>query len=284
MIDTYRAEISELLDRDVTSLTRLGGGDVAEAFELAVADGTPMFAKTKRDADADFFSTEAVGLEWLRQPGAISVPEVIAVGTEPPWLVLEWIDTGVRGPDETAFGTALAHLHLSGAESFGRTDGCPTGSRRLPNDVASSWSGFLAANRLEPLIELAKSGRALPDETLEDVASIVSRLDVLLGPDEPPARLHGDLWAGNRMVGANGESWLIDPACFGGHREFDLAMMQLFGGFGRDAFDAYQSVLPLAPGWQERVQLHQLVPLMVHAIKFGGHYVSAAASVAHRYA
>jgi fructosamine-3-kinase len=94
---------------------------------------------------------------------------------------------------------------------------------------------------------------------------------------EPPARLHGDLWAGNRLVGAGGASWLVDPAAHGGHREFDLAMMRLFGGFGADCFAAYEEVSPLEPGWQARVPLHQLAPLVVHAIKFGGGYAGATA-------
>ena len=93
--------------------------------------------------------------------------------------------------------------------------------------------------------------------------------------DEPAARLHGDLWAGNRVIDTKGESWLIDPACHGGHREFDLAMMQLFGGFAPEVFAAYDDEYPLTPGWQDRVPLHQLAPLVVHAIKFGGGYGSA---------
>ncbi|HAS10233.1 MAG TPA: fructosamine kinase, partial [Acidimicrobiaceae bacterium] len=91
---------------------------------------------------------------------------------------------------------------------------------------------------------------------------------------EPPARLHGDLWAGNRLVDRDGRSWLIDPAAHGGHREFDLAMMRLFGGFGAACFAAYDDVHPLADGWEARVPLHQLAPLVVHAIKFGGGYVA----------
>ena len=98
------------------------------------------------------------------------------------------------------------------------------------------------------------------------------------------ARLHGDLWAGNRVVDETGQSWLIDPAAHGGHREFDLAMMRLFGGFGPNCFAAYHEVAPLATGWQERVELHQLAPLIVHAVKFGGSYPYAAAQAIATYA
>jgi len=93
--------------------------------------------------------------------------------------------------------------------------------------------------------------------------------------DEPPARLHGDLWAGNRLIDSKGDSWIIDPAAHGGHREFDLSMMRLFGGYSSDVFAAYEEYAPLADGWQRRIHLHQLAPLIVHAIKFGGSYVNA---------
>jgi fructosamine-3-kinase len=111
---------------------------------------------------------------------------------------------------------------------------------------------------------------------------VIDRLEALAGrlgdlgvPVEPPARLHGDLWAGNRLVDERGVSWLIDPAAHGGHREFDLAMMQLFGGFGPACVDAYDDAFPLASGWRARIPLHQLAPLAVHAIKFGGGYAAA---------
>ena len=94
-------------------------------------------------------------------------------------------------------------------------------------------------------------------------------------PDEPASLLHGDLWAGNRLVDRQGESWLIDPAAHHGHREFDLAMMRLFGGYTDQCFAAYDECYPLQAGWAERVLLHQLAPLLVHAIKFGGSYVGA---------
>jgi fructosamine-3-kinase len=121
----------------------------------------------------------------------------------------------------------------------------------------------------------------LPVDVIEDLDRLATSLD-RFDDGSPPARLHGDLWAGNRLVGPDRESWLIDPAAHGGHREFDLAMMLLFGGFGTDAFRAYDEVSPLADGWQDRIELHQIAPLVVHAIKFGGAYrVSAARAVRH---
>ncbi len=262
----------------------VGGGDVAASSRVELDDGRVVFAKTHHRAPPEFFTTEAAGLSWLRDAGALPVPEVLAVGDDPPLLALEWINEGSPGPaTEAELGAGLAMLHQAGAPSFGRQDRRPTGSRSLPNDPASSWAEFYATRRLLPLADLAATSGALSPESVADLRAVADRIDELVGPAEPPARLHGDLWAGNRLVGRQGHSWLIDPAAFGGHREFDLAMMALFGGFGPDVVAAYADAAPLADGWEDRVALHQLAPLVVHAIKFGGGYPAAVARALARY-
>ncbi len=274
MIDLAR-HVARALDEEVAGLAPLGGGDVADSFRVELAGGATVFAKTHPAAPPGFFSTEAAGLSWLREARAVPVPEVLGVSDDPPLLVLEWIEPGRPGPGtEEDFGRALAALHAAGAPCFGREDRRTTGSRRLPNEPSASWAEFYAENRLLPLARLAAEARALPSRAIRDLEVVAGRLVELGGPPEPPARLHGDLWAGNRVVGLGGTSWLIDPAAHGGHREFDLAMMRLFGGFGDACFAAYAEVAPLADGWPERVPLHQLAPLVVHAIKFGSGYVA----------
>lgn len=270
-------EVAKAVGVGVVHTARLGGGDVAESFRCVLADGRTVFAKTHRDPPAGFFTTEAFGLRWLREPGVVAVPEVLAVSDGPvPFLVLEWIDEGRPGPaTEQELGRALARLHRAGAPSFGREDRRTTGSRGLPNEPCDTWVEFYASQRLEPLHRLASDGAALSGETLDGLRLVIERLGELGGDPEPPARLHGDLWAGNRLVDRSGRSWLIDPAAHGGHREFDLAMMRLFGGYGAECFEAYHDELPLAAGWERRVPLHQLAPLVVHAVKFGGGYPAA---------
>lgn len=276
----FAEQVGRALGVEVTGSARLGGGDVAESYRCELSDGRTVFAKTHRRPPPGFFTTEATGLRWLREPGVVAVPEVLAVsdgdGRLPPMLVLEWIDEGRgRATTETELGRSLARLHRTGAPSFGREDRRTTGSRALPNDPCDTWAEFYATRRLEPLHRLASEAGALPDRTLGDLRRVADRLGDLGGPPEPAARLHGDLWAGNRLVDRDGRSWLIDPAAHGGHREFDLAMMRLFGGYGAECFAAYQDEFPLAEGWEQRVPLHQLAPLVVHAIKFGGGYASA---------
>lgn len=285
MDDALRHAVERSLGAAIVRAARVRGGDVAVAYALDLDDGRRVFAKTHASAPAGLFTTEATGLEWLRAADAIPVPEVLAVADQPPnHLVLEWIAEGRPVPTtEAAFGRALAALHRAGAPSFGREDRRTTGSRGLPNEPRATWVEFYADNRLRPLARLARDAGALPSPTIAALERLADRLADFAGPAEPPARLHGDLWAGNRLVDTDGRSWLIDPAAHGGHREFDLAMMRLFGGFGEAAFAGYAEVFPLADGWRERVPLQQIAPLVVHAIKFGGGYVGAATNAITQY-
>lgn len=279
-MDPLAAALAVQLGTPVQSLEQLGGGDFAAAFRVLLADGTVVFAKTHRDPPEGFFTREAADLEWLATASAISVPRVLAVSDGPvAFLALEWIDAG-GAPDEEAFGRALARLHRSGASAFGRADGRSTGSLALPNTPCATWAEFFRSCRLEPLVRIARDRGSVPAEVCAAVATVAARLDSLSVPIEPPARVHGDLWAGNRLADASGRSWLIDPAAHGGHREFDLAMMRLFGGFRATCFAAYDDEYPLADGWEQRIPLHQLAPLLVHAIKFGGGYVDATSRAA----
>ncbi|MFZ4518142.1 MAG: fructosamine kinase family protein [Microthrixaceae bacterium] len=276
--DDLRRTLAEELGAAVVSSSVVHGGDVAAAFAVDLDDGRRVFAKTHPAPPAGFFTTEAAGLSWLRDADAPAVPAVLAVGDGPPaHLVLEWIDVGGSrsGTTEADLGRSLAALHRAGAPCFGREDRRTTGSRGLPNEPCPTWAEFYATQRLLPLARLARDGAALAEDACAALERVAGRLEDLGGEPEPPARLHGDLWAGNRVVDRAGRNWLVDPAAHGGHREFDLAMMRLFGGFGPDCFAAYQEVFPLAAGWQDRVALHQLAPLVVHAIKFGGGYRGA---------
>ena len=276
--------VAEALTAEVVSLEPLAGGDNAAVFRAELDDGRRVAVKTDRPGVPTMdHDTEARGLSWLRESATVRVPEVLAVAApgpdRPGVLVLEWIEEsagrGLAPAGEDAFGRALAAMHRSGAPCFGREDRRPTGSRRLPNEPCATWADFQRSQRLVPLARLAHDTGALDEATVLGLSSIAERLEELGGPPEPPARLHGDLWAGNRLVDRSGLSWLIDPAAHGGHREFDLAMMRLFGGFEDGCFAAYDEVFPLAPGWRERVALHQLAPLAVHAVKFGGSYAAA---------
>jgi fructosamine-3-kinase len=285
MNDRLRSTLERAIGVAIVRVAPVRGGDVAVAYALTLVDGRRVFAKTHPGAPKEFFTTEASSLTWLREADALPVPHVLAVSDEKPnHLVLEWVDEGPgRSDTEAELGAGLARLHRAGATTFGREDRRTTGSRGLPNEPAATWAEFYATNRLLPLAQLARTARVLRDDVTDALERLAGELEQFDPHHEPPSRLHGDLWAGNRIIDASGSSWLIDPAAHGGHREFDLAMMRLFGGFGPDCFAAYADAYPLAPGWEDRVELHQIAPLVVHAIKFQGHYIEAASQAIRKY-
>jgi fructosamine-3-kinase len=275
---------------------RVGGGDINEAFHVVLADGREAFVKTRRDAAPGEYAAEAAGLTWLAEPGALRTPHVIEVVED--YLALEWIPPAAHGGLEAGgaeeLGRGLAATHTAGARGFGDAgepgDGgagaggsAGFGSLRLSNEPTADWPSFYAERRLSPLARIAREREALSSAGVAAVERTCERMADLVGPPEPPARLHGDLWSGNVMVDARGRPWLIDPSAYGGHREVDLAMLRLFGAPSERVFAAYEEVEPLAAGWEERVELYQLLPLLVHALLFGGSYRGAAERVALRY-
>ncbi len=273
------------LPAGVRDVRRVGGGDINEAFQVVLRDGRKAFVKTRGDAARGEYEAEARGLEWLGQPGAVRTPAVLEIGEE--YLVLEWIEGGrmeEAGAEE--LGRGLALTHMAGAEEFGAPAGAGTagfGSLRLSNETAADWPTFYAERRIRPLAAVARERGVLGEGALAALERVCDRMDELAGPPEPPARLHGDLWSGNVMAGADGRPWLIDPSCYGGHREVDLAMLRLFGAPSPRVFSAYEEVAPLGEGWEERVKLYQLLPLLVHALLFGGSYCRAAEAIARSY-
>lgn len=269
---------------------RVGGGDINDAWRVELADGSDAFVKTRTDVAAEEYALEAAGLRWLADPGALPVPDVLEVSEQ--YLALEWIEQGrLSAAGAELLGRGLAAVHRAGAPGFGdpgfaRALGVQAriGSLRMPNHPCADWPSFYAERRLLPLARIASERGALSANGVSAVERVCERLVDLSGPAEPPARLHGDLWNGNVLADQHGKPWLIDPSAYGGHREVDLAMLRLFGAPSEAVFDAYEEVFPLADSWQERVGLWQLLPLLVHAILFGGSYRSAAERMACRYA
>lgn len=263
----------------VLAVRPVSGGSIADAYDVDLADGRRAFLKTHESLAAEAFAEEAEGLAWLREANAVRVPDVLGVGEgQPGFLLLERIDMATRsapsGAGDEAFGRGLAALHRFGAVSFGLACDNHLATLPQPNAPAESWAAFYRDRRIMPLTAMAR-GRGLVSSRLErDLARLCDRMESLAGPRELPSRLHGDLWGGNRVVDGNGESWLVDPAVYAGHREIDLAMMRLFGGFSKRVFDAYAEVFPLAAGNEQRVSLYQLYPLLAHVVMFGSGYVA----------
>jgi fructosamine-3-kinase len=275
-----RAE--ELLGTAVAATAPVAGGDISTATKLRLSSGRSAFMKTLPHAPEGFFECEAAGLRWLGEAGGIRVPEVLAV--EPDCLILAWVEPGKLTTEAASeFGRALAKTHDAGASSYGLDREGFIGRLPMPNKPAPTWAEFYATKRVLPYLKLALDRGAISADGATYVEAVVGRLADLV-PEEGPRRLHGDLWNGNVIWTHDGGCCVIDPAAHGGHRETDLAMLALFGlpQLPRVLL-AYEEVSPLADGWEDRVGLHQLFPLLVHACLFGGGYGARAAEVASRF-
>ncbi|MEV1286722.1 fructosamine kinase family protein [Micromonospora sp. NPDC049679] len=261
--------------------TPVSGGDICTAARLTLDDGNSVFAKTWPERAATpvpegFFAAEAAGLRWLRAADAVAVPEVIV--SLPALLALEWVDPGPPTPEAAErFGRDLATLHRAGAPAFGAQ--WPGFIGALPQDNTPSrepWPEWFAQRRLAPYLRLSVDNGALSETEVTLIEQLISRIDEY-GGAEPPARIHGDLWPGNLLWGADGKAWLVDPAAHGGHRETDLAQLALFGGAPHldRILDAYREAWPLDDGWPARRPVHQLHLLLVHTALFGAGYADA---------
>lgn len=278
-----RAE--ELLGSAVVATSPVAGGDIATATKLRLSNGRTALMKTLPHAPEGFFEAEAAGLRWLAEvEGGVPVPALL--GADHECVIVEWVEQTAKTPVETAltFGQQLAVTHAAGADGWGLpTDGF-IGKLPMPNRTADTWAEFYAVRRLLPYLKLASDRRAIDPGDAAAVEGVVRRLAELV-PDEPPARLHGDLWNGNCLWGHDGAVHVIDPAAYGGHREVDIAMLHLFGlPHLPRVMQAYCDAAPLADGWEDRLGIHQLFPLLVHACMFGGGYGARAGEVARRFA
>jgi fructosamine-3-kinase len=278
------AELGAAAGSPVAASRRIAGGSINEAYAVDFEDGRRAFVKTRPGAPAGEYAAEAAALAWLGEPRTVRVPAVIACSER--FLALEWVAPGaLDAAGEEDLGRGLAGMHRAGAAAFGGLDGrdLHIGPLRFDGAAGDAWPAFYAERLVRPLIAPARDRGALFSRGAEAVGRTCDRIAELAGPEEPPARLHGDLWSGNVHAAADGRVWLVDPFAYGGHREVDLAMLQLFGAPSRRLLAAYDEAAPLADGHEQRVELWQLFPLMVHAVLFGGGYGGSAEAVARRY-
>ncbi|MGH3655104.1 MAG: fructosamine kinase family protein [Micromonosporaceae bacterium] len=273
---THPEQLSTFLTHQRIRTTPVSGGSICQAERLTLDDGADLFAKSIADPPDGFFAAEAAGLRWLHDGCPDLVPEVIAEAGD--MLVLPWLPaTGPTPESAHRLGRDLARLHASGANTYGAPWRGYIGTLPLDNTPSEGpWWRWFAQRRLLPYLRLSVDNGALDSDAAAAVQRVVDRIDVLAGPEEPPARLHGDLWPGN-VLWSTGRAWLVDPAAHGGHRETDLALLGLFGGapYLEKILSGYEEQAPLADGWRDRVPLHQLHLLLVHTALFGGGYRSA---------
>jgi fructosamine-3-kinase len=275
-----RAQLARAAGSAVIDWRSIGGGHGARHFLARLADGSELFVKEAMDeAGAAALDAEATGLRWLAEAAGVPIPEVISRHNRT--LALIYVPPG-RSDRAAAerFGRDLAATHSAGAEFFGAPWRGFIASLPLPNDQMNSWPSWYAECRLLPYCRAARDAGTFGPPDVALIELVAGRIGDLAGPDEPAARIHGDCWSGN-VLWSGGRGWLIDPAAHGGHRETDLAMLALFGVPHLERIiAAYEEVTPLADGWQGRVPLHQLHPLLVHVCLFGGSYREPALAAA----
>ena len=279
---TLAERAEHLLGAAVVSTAPVAGGDTCTSTRIRLSDGRSALMKTRAHAPPGFFEAEARGLGWLAEPGAIPVADVLGVQAD--CLILSWVEPARPTPEAAAeLGRSLARLHAAAPDGFGAEEDGFIGTLPLPNKPAPTWPEFFAVRRILPYLRLCTDRGQIAGPDAEAVEGVVRRIVDLAGPDEPPARIHGDLWSGNVVWNSDRHAVLIDPAAYGGHRETDLAMLALFG-MPQQArvIAAYDEECPLADGWEERQSLHQLFPLLVHAALFGGRYGGLAGDAARK--
>jgi protein-ribulosamine 3-kinase len=259
----------------VKRITPVGGGSINQVYCLHTNVGKYLLKVNSASTYPQMFKREAEGLNAIAATGTISVPGVIACGQvdDRSFLLMEWIEN-MRATSEASvkLGKQLAQMHRNSSTGFGFATDNYMGSLTQSNKQHETWKVFFIEERLSPMVKLALSKGLLNRKDVANFELLYAKLNDLFD-EEPSSLIHGDLWGGNYLVGMDDQPYLIDPAVSYGHREFDIAMTTLFGGFSNEFYLSYHEAFPLAQGWQQRIDLWNLYPLLVHVNLFGMGYV-----------
>lgn len=259
------------LKENIRQIQTVSGGDINQAYRIETTGKSYFIKVNNRIAYPDMFELEADGLNMLGN----NTPQVLASGSfeKDIFLLTEWIESGQN--DKTAqenLGRVLARIHRKKDANFGLSYHNYIGRLHQPNYPCNNWTDFFIEQRLDYQLRLASEKKLIAKQVLMNFENLFKRVSDLY-PTEPPSLLHGDLWKGNYIISSDSKPVLIDPAVYYGHREMDIAMTHLFGGFSPDFYYAYNEQFPLQPGWDERFSFWNLYPLLVHLNMFGSSYL-----------
>ena len=263
-------------DLNVQQYERMHGGDINSSYSLFTSIGKCFLKLNDKNRYPLMFTREANGLDKLRELCTLKIPQVIKQGScnDQQYLLLEWMEKGAPKKDMWEnFGRGLAMMHKQPQEYFGLDEDNYIGSLNQNNNRHNEWDSFYSECRIMPLVKELFEAGSFSSTNIKDAEFFCSLLKNIF-PSEPPSLVHGDLWAGNYMISSSGYAAIFDPAVYFGHREMDIGMTKLFGGFDRQFYEAYNEAYPLEKGWEKRLSITQLYPLLVHAVLFGGHYIS----------
>ena len=271
-----RSAIETRLGLSIAGSRSLGGGCIHHAQQLETNRGA-YFLKYNHRREAPNFEAEEKGLNLLAATDTLPVPRPVLRGEaeDLAFLMLEYVAPGRKAGDFWEnMGAGLARLHLHSAPQFGLDHDNYIGALPQSNRQNNTWPAFFAEERIRPMLRLAFDGGKLDRRSAPQFEALLGRLASFF-PEEPPALIHGDLWGGNLLTSPGGHAVLIDPAVYYGHREIELAFMQLFDSHPPALYAAYHSTYPLEKGWQSRLDLYNLYPLLVHVNLFGGGYADS---------
>ena len=274
-----------LLNQEIVSVTSVSGGDINDAYKIVTKEET-FFAKVNTGNNSKaILKTEALGLELLKAKGNINVPEVILLENlnHKTVLILNWIDIGYSSSETSLnFATQLARLHQTYNSKFGLDFDNFIGTLTQINNYTDEWLEFYNLNRIQYQLKLAIDTGQLETNEIKKSHKMFRNIEQDF-PMVKPSLLHGDLWSGNYIINKNSQVIFIDPAVYFGHREIDIAMMKLFGGFDNEIYSIYNSIMPLDHDWQNRLKFYQLYYILVHVNLFGGSYTNSARSILNYY-
>jgi len=252
------------------------GGCINKGGKLRTSQGVFFLKWNDAKKFPDMFEAEAKGLNLLATANAIHIPKVIGAGESSPYqfILMEFIESRTRSMNHwEVLGKELASLHKNSSSAYGLDHDNYIGSLPQFNNFKNSWVEFFISQRLNIQLKIGIDSHSIERPLVKKFDALYKKLPSILH-EEKPSLVHGDLWSGNLITDEKGNPCLIDPAVYYGNREVDLAMTQLFGGFHDSFYQSYRNSFPLEPGYQERLDIYNLYPLLVHVNLFGQSYLS----------
>ncbi|SEQ74262.1 Fructosamine-3-kinase [Virgibacillus subterraneus] len=260
------------------------GGSINESFFVETNE-QKYFIKYHTDAPDRFFELEAKGLRLIRETNSVSVPEVLAYSDEKnnAFLVMDWVEGRKSQDTETKLGDRIAKMHQTFGNQHGFPDDTFIGVLPQPNGLFSSWLEYYRDSRLSAQMTQGIEQNSITGNRRLRLEKLLMNLEKWIPDDVEPSYLHGDLWGGNWLVGAGGNPYVIDPSFLYGDRHFELAFTELFGGYSRDFYQAYEERFALRDDYEDIKALYQLYYLLVHLNIFGESYGPRVDSILKRY-
>ncbi len=270
----FKEILQEQLSEKIKNISSISGGDINDVYKIITEKNSYVLKVNDKETFPKMFEKEKWGLEMLSKTGVKS-PKVVLTFSDQKYqyLLLEFIkEESVSTPFWKNFATDLAKIHSTTSKNFGLDHSNYIGSLHQDNSKKDTWEKFFVENRIKPLVKQAFDKNELNRTHLKHFENFYKRCNEIL-PKEKPSLIHGDLWGGNLMKGKDQTPVFIDPAVYFGHREMDIAMTQMFGGFDNQYLANYNEILPMEKGWEKRIEIHNLYPNLVHLILFGSGYL-----------